>query len=204
MVVAVCAGLVRDERDRRELAGVLGADLVPAAAAFAAGLLAGPHPLVAAGVGAWVRAARETTPDQAVAGGPAGRGPHRRHPRPGGNRPVVRRAHRGADRAVPRSAHPGCGGRAGTVGVHLTGARGGLLVGSVIAADQAVPARDVLAAAEQIVAADARQRGSVARLSLFDLPHGDGTAWSVGEEQADTTAPGGREVRPRARHHQVR
>jgi hypothetical protein len=30
-------------------------------------------------------------------------------------------------------------------------------------------------------------------LSLFDLPLGDGTVWSIGEEQADTTAPGGRE-----------
>jgi hypothetical protein len=83
--------------------------------------------------------------------------------------------------------------RAGPVGVHLAGARGGLLVGAVIAADQAVPARDVLAVAEEIVTAEARQRGSVARLSLFDLPLGDGAVWSIGEEQADTTAPGGRE-----------
>ncbi len=84
-------------------------------------------------------------------------------------------------------------GRAGTVGVHLAGARGGLLVGSVIAASQAVPPGDVLAVAEQIVAAEARQRGSVARLSLFDLPLGDGAVWSIREEQVDTTAPGGLE-----------
>jgi hypothetical protein len=83
--------------------------------------------------------------------------------------------------------------RAGTVAVHLTGARGGLLVGSVIAADPAVPAGDVLAAAEEIVTAEARRAGSVARLSLFDLPLGDGPVWSIGEQPADTTAPGGRE-----------
>jgi hypothetical protein len=47
--------------------------------------------------------------------------------------------------------------RAGTVSVHLTGARGGLLVGSVIAADRAVRVGDVLATAEQIVTAEARR-----------------------------------------------
>jgi len=83
--------------------------------------------------------------------------------------------------------------RAGTVGVHLAGARGGLLVGSVIVADQAVPASDVLAAAKEIVTAEARQAGSVTRLPLFDLPLGDGPVWSIGEQQVDTTAPDGRE-----------
>ena len=67
------------------------------------------------------------------------------------------------------------------------------MVGSVLAASQAVPAGDVLAAAEEIVTAEARQAGSVTRLSLFDLPLGDGPAWSIGEQQVDTTAPGGRE-----------
>jgi hypothetical protein len=67
------------------------------------------------------------------------------------------------------------------------------MVGSVIAADQAVPASDVLAAAEEIITAEARQAGSVARLSLFDLPLGDGPVWSIGEEQVDTTALDGRE-----------
>jgi len=67
------------------------------------------------------------------------------------------------------------------------------MVGSVIAADQAVPASDVLAAAEEIITAEARQAGSVTRLSLFDLPLGDGPVWSIGEQQADTTAPDGRE-----------
>jgi len=44
----------------------------------------------------------------------------------------------------------------------------------VIAADQAVPAGDVLAAAEEIITAEARRAGSVSWLSLFDLPLGDG------------------------------
>ncbi len=64
--------------------------------------------------------------------------------------------------------------------MHLAGARGGLLVGSVIAAGQAVPASDVLAAAEKIITTEARQAGSVTRLSLFDLPLGDGPVWSIG------------------------
>ncbi len=83
--------------------------------------------------------------------------------------------------------------RAGTVGVHLTGARGGLLVGSVIAADEGVPAADLLATAEQIVTSEARETGSVARISLFDLPLGDGPVWSISEEQVDTIAPDGRD-----------
>jgi hypothetical protein len=33
----------------------------------------------------------------------------------------------------------------------------------------------------------------VTRQPLFDLPLGDGTVWSIGEEQVDTTAPGGLE-----------
>jgi hypothetical protein len=74
--------------------------------------------------------------------------------------------------------------RAGTVCVHLAEARGGLLVGSVIAADEDVPPDDVLAAAEELVTAEARERGSVSRLSLFDLPLGKGTLWTLREEPA--------------------
>jgi hypothetical protein len=85
--------------------------------------------------------------------------------------------------------------RAGIVGVHLTGARGGLLVGSVIAADPALPAGDVLAAAHQIVTAEARRPNSVNRLSLFDLALGDGPVWSISEEPVDTEAAEGREER---------
>src|SRR5712692_8561165 len=70
MVVALCATLARDEQDRRELAGVLGADPV-SAAMFAAGLLADPHPLVAAGAGVWVRPAGETARIKQWRAGPA-------------------------------------------------------------------------------------------------------------------------------------
>jgi len=79
--------------------------------------------------------------------------------------------------------------RAGPVAVHLARARGGLLVGSVIAASHTVAPGDVLAAAQQIVTAEAGQPGSVARLSLFDLPVGDGPVWSITEEQAGLDAP---------------
>jgi hypothetical protein len=83
--------------------------------------------------------------------------------------------------------------RAGTVGVHLTGARGGLLVGSVIAVDQKVPASEVLAVAYAIVSAEARAPRSVVSRSLFDLPLGDGAIWSITEEAVETTSPDGRE-----------
>ena len=83
--------------------------------------------------------------------------------------------------------------RAGTVGVHLAGARGGLLVGSVIAADPEVPPADVLAAAHSIVTAEARTPHSVARRSLFDLPLGHGAIWTITEEEVETKATDGRE-----------
>jgi len=83
--------------------------------------------------------------------------------------------------------------RAGTVCVHLAQARGGLLVGSVIAADEDASPWDVLAVAEEIVTAEARERGSAPRLSLFDLPLGDGPLWTIGEGPAtNVKAPGGR------------
>ena len=246
MVVALCATVVSDEQARGELADVLGTDPV-SAAAFAARLLADPHPLVAAGAGAWVRPARETTrirqwraelpaavdtgdiPSQeeidrwaaertfglierfpidvskdvvcllatALAArvswevpfevvDAAALGPSRW---PAGLRRVLRPPP-GDPRHRQYLTHTD---RAGTVGVHLTGARGGLLVGSVIAADAAAPASDVLAAAEEIVTAEARRAGSVTRLSLYDLPLGDGPVWSISEQRADTTAPDGRE-----------
>ena len=83
--------------------------------------------------------------------------------------------------------------RAGTVGVHLAGARGGLLVGSVIAADPEVAPADVLAAAHSIVTAEARAPHSVARRSLFDLPLGHGAIWTIIEEEVETKATDGRE-----------
>ena len=83
--------------------------------------------------------------------------------------------------------------RAGTVGVHLTGARGGLLVGSVIAVDDKVPSSEVLAVAHAIVNAEAREPRSVASRSLFDLPLGDGAIWTITEAAVETTSPDGRE-----------
>ena len=246
MVVALCATLAGDEQARGELAGVLGADPLPAAA-FAARLLAGPHPLVTAGAGAWVRPARETTRvKQWQAELPAAvdtgdipaqeeidrwaaertAGLIERFPidlsedvvcllatalatKVSGEVPfeVVDAAALGPSRwpaGLRRVLRPPPGdprhrqylaasGRAGTVGVHLASARGGLLVGSVIAADPAVPAGDVLAAADEIVTAEARRPPGVPRLSLFDLPLGEGPVWSISEQPADTTAPDGRE-----------
>lgn len=81
----------------------------------------------------------------------------------------------------------------GQVAVHLTGARGGVVVGSVIAADPSVPASEVLTVAHQIVCAEARTLGSTPRISLFELPLGDGAIWSVSEEEVETAARDGRE-----------
>jgi hypothetical protein len=85
--------------------------------------------------------------------------------------------------------------RAGQVGVHLARARGGLLVGSVIASDKAVPAADVLASAAAIVSAEARAPRSVATCSLFDLALGEHEAWTIsesreGSESIDSILPG--------------
>ncbi len=85
--------------------------------------------------------------------------------------------------------------RAGTVCVHLARARGGLLVGSVIAAEEDRPFGDVLAAAEEIVTREAAERGSVPRVSLFDLAVGDGPVWSIQEEPVQVAGLDGREER---------
>jgi hypothetical protein len=82
-------------------------------------------------------------------------------------------------------------GAAGEVAVHAATARGGLLVVSVIAAPE-VPAADVIAAAYDLGTGLAADR-PVSRRSLFDLPAGDGPAWTITEEPVQTTAPGGRE-----------
>jgi hypothetical protein len=79
------------------------------------------------------------------------------------------------------------------VAVHLTGARGGLLVGSVIAVDPEVSPADVLAAAHVIVTTEATDRGSVPHRSLFDLPLGEGPLWEISEEEVETKSPDGRE-----------
>jgi hypothetical protein len=80
---------------------------------------------------------------------------------------------------------------AGTVAVHAAAARGGLLVVSVIAAPDA-PAGDVIAAAYELGPALAAGH-PVARRPLFDLPLGDGPAWTITEEFVQTAAAGGRE-----------
>jgi hypothetical protein len=84
-------------------------------------------------------------------------------------------------------------GAAGDVAVHAASARDGLQVVSVAAAPE-VPAADVLSAAYDLGTALA-VGGPLTRRSLFDLPPGEGPAWTVREERADTAAPGGREER---------
>jgi hypothetical protein len=73
---------------------------------------------------------------------------------------------------------------AGDVAVHTASARGGLLVASVAAAPE-VAAADVLAGAHALATACATG-GAVQRRSLFDLPLGDGPAWSLREEMSDS------------------
>src|SRR5204863_5782220 len=66
------------------------------------------------------------------------------------------------------------------------------LVVSVAAAPE-VPAADVLSAAYDLGTALAAGR-PLTRRSLFDLALGEGPAWAITQERADT-APGGREER---------
>lgn len=81
----------------------------------------------------------------------------------------------------------------GDVAVHAASARDGLVVVSVAAAPE-VPAADVLSAAYDLGTALAAGR-PLARRSLFDLPLGDGAAWTITQERAGTTAPDGKEER---------
>ena len=71
---------------------------------------------------------------------------------------------------------------AGLLAVHIARARGGLVVGSVVAGDPSMAADIVLSEAERIVTAEASTPGSVTRLSLFDLPLGAGPVWDISEE----------------------
>ena len=82
--------------------------------------------------------------------------------------------------------------RAGDVAVHTASSAGGLQVTSVIAAAD-VPAAEVLSVAYELAMAAARGR-DIGR-SLFDLPLGEGPAWTLTERQVRTTAPSGREER---------
>jgi hypothetical protein len=79
----------------------------------------------------------------------------------------------------------------GEVAVHAASARDGLLVMSVAAAPQ-IPAADVLSAAYDLATALAAGH-PLPRRSLFDLPLGEGPAWTITEEHASTAAPSGKE-----------
>jgi hypothetical protein len=245
MLVALCAPLA-DEEGRGELAEVLHADPMEAAH-FAAELLATPHPLVAAGAGAWIAPAI-TTPTMehwrdglpaVVTTGDIPRqealaawaeahtmGLIKRFPlditpdlicllatalatRVSWEVPFdvvdgselgdstwvtsVQCVLRTPQRYPQHRQYVAETDRAGMVAVHLTSARGGLLVGSVIAVDHEVPAADVLSVAQQIVTDEARVRGSVATCSLFDLPLGEGAVWTITEQAVETESSDGRE-----------
>jgi hypothetical protein len=84
--------------------------------------------------------------------------------------------------------------RAGMVAVHIAASREGLSVISVIA-DRDVPPVDVIASAYDIAWREASEARSVERLSLFDLPLGQGQLCEVTEEKVRTSAPDGREER---------
>ncbi|SNT62748.1 hypothetical protein SAMN05421812_114169 [Asanoa hainanensis] len=79
----------------------------------------------------------------------------------------------------------------GDVAVHTAYAAEGLRVTSVIGPSGA-EAVSVLGAAYEIAVA-AATRGSLDRRSLFDLPLGEGPAWTLTEEPVQTAAGGGRE-----------
>jgi hypothetical protein len=89
--------------------------------------------------------------------------------------------------------------RAGVVAVHSARAideamTDGLMVTSVIA-EPDVPAADVIAAGYEIARSLALRQGLSAKVSLFDLPLGDGPLWTITEQETRTTAPDGREER---------
>jgi hypothetical protein len=84
--------------------------------------------------------------------------------------------------------------RAGTVAVHVAASREGLSVMSVIAEPDVDPA-GVIASAYDMAWREASQPGSVERLSLFELPLGQGPLCEITEAKVQTSASGGREER---------
>jgi hypothetical protein len=106
---------------------------------------------------------------------------------PGGGRPVARLGH---DQFLASTQ------RAGTVAVHIATAREGLRVVSVIA-EQHTASADVVATAYDIARREADESGAVGRLSLFDLPLGEGALWQITEEHVQTSSPSGTEERYR-------
>ena len=81
----------------------------------------------------------------------------------------------------------------GEVAVHAASAQDGLVVVSVAAAPE-IPALDVLSAAYDLGTAFAAGR-PLTRRSLFELPLGDGAAWTISQEDVSTTARDGKEER---------
>lgn len=75
---------------------------------------------------------------------------------------------------------------AGHVGVHIAESGNGMQVISVIA-DEHVPVADVHAAAAEIAAAVTAGTLPKIAVDLYDLPLGEGAAWTVTEEQVRTT-----------------
>jgi len=244
LLLALCAP-ASDGQTRDLLNAALGCDARDAAE-LAAGLLASPHPLVAAAAGVWHRGALSGAQARWMAGLPADvqTGPlttqaalddwARRHTfglierfpvaldpsiylviatalatRVSWERPFELASASalgpsspwatGLSRVLQTPHGPGheqfvaATQAAGDVAVHAARARDGLLVASV-AADPAVPAGDVLAAAYELAPALATG-ARVARRSLFDLPLGEGPLWSVTETTAPVKSGAAREER---------
>jgi len=81
---------------------------------------------------------------------------------------------------------------AGLVAVHIASARRGLDVVSVLAAADTAPT-DVHAAAHEVAAMLAGDASGASRVSLFDLPLGDGAAWTL-TERVETRYSGGSKI----------
>jgi hypothetical protein len=77
---------------------------------------------------------------------------------------------------------------AGLVGVHAARTGQGLIVASVVAAPE-VAVEQVQEAAYQVLALLTRAPGPAQRMSLFDLPLGDGPAWTISEQDELSTVP---------------
>lgn len=84
--------------------------------------------------------------------------------------------------------------RAGDVAVHCTQSSDGLMVTSVIA-EPGVARSDVLAATHEI--ATKLARGEQGQRSLFDLPLGDSSLWSISEREVEITDGNGGDRRER-------
>lgn len=80
------------------------------------------------------------------------------------------------------------------VAVHIAASREGLSVISVMA-EPDIPPVDVIASAYDIAWREASQSRSVERLSLFELPLGQGPLCEITEQRVQTSAPDGREER---------